>query len=732
MKYKSIFFIAAAVLVFFYKPVFLGFKIFYYDMSLMLYPYMEFSTHLIKKGVFPAWNPYLFCGFPIFAANQAGIFYPIYLIFRFLFNPADMYSASIIFHFFIMTLFTYFLIRELKLNRTVSLFGAISFGFSGFMTAHHFNIGIISARSWIPLILLFFFKYKKSGNPMFALAAGIILFIQLLIGHPQPSFNTIVFILLFSTASFIFENKKKIDELKKIFIFIFIFTFIGIGLSAIQILPTYEFSKTIERTQGDRYNFMVMRSMPVYNILNLVYPDFAGNPCENSYIGKEGYDEFTIYYGIISLWLSIIAVRYLWKTENNIKLFTVLSFIVLLFGLGGNTPIFKILYYIPGFKLFRAPARFLLFFELFMCILASYGFNFILLNNFVKSKRFKFLTLLFTVFFFGFSIIMFTTGTRLKTSFNKIIAGEFQKKNRLPENSGWLSKISVNPKRVDIEYFTGKVSRLIEGYKSTGIIMFLIYFSVFILLFHNFDLQIKKYLIILLLISELFVFFQRNVPAIDKKFFETVPETVKYLKEYDTGFYRVYSWNRGMMYYDLKKSSGLNNDFSDYYNLMNFIPEDLASLYRIFGFWGYDTMISRRLAEYRSMLLKNNFQLLKIAGVKYVITDIEIPVLETIKKLGKQTFIQRVENVLPQFYIANKIIVKDKSQILDLIIKNDFDYQNCVVIEKNCGITDFSEKSINTVIKNIKWSFDETSLEVDNPNEKPVMLIFNDSYYHCL
>ncbi|MBP7654731.1 YfhO family protein, partial [Candidatus Dependentiae bacterium] len=42
----------------------------------------------------------------------------------------------------------------------------------------------------------------------------------------------------------------------------------------------------------------------------------------------------------------------------------------------------------------------------------------------------------------------------------------------------------------------------------------------------------------------------------------------------------------------------------------------------------------------------------------------------------------------------------------------------------------FSEKSINTVIKNIKWSFDETSLEVDNPNEKPVMLIFNDSYYH--
>ena len=746
MKIKAFLFLSCITALFFYKTIFFGLRIFYYDMSLMLYPYMEYASAALKQGLLPGWNPYLFCGFPILAANQSGVFYPVYLILRFLFDTPDMYSVSVIIHFFIMIFSAFLLIREYKLSGLVSAFGAISFGFSGFMTVHHFNIGIISARSWIPLLLLFFLKFKKTNNIKYAVCAGIILFFQLLTGHPQPSFNAIVFIFLYFTISHFFDSKKISQTLKKTFIFIFFTGFIGIGLSSFQIFPTFEFSKTVERTQGDRYGFMVMRSMPPYNILNLFYPEYAGNPCENSYVGAEGYDEFTIYFGIISLCLSFIAVIYLWKTNINIRILSILAFLALLFGLGGYTPVFKILYYIPGFKLFRAPSRFLLFFELFMCILASFGFDYILKNNYIKSKFLKILVLFFILFFLMFSLSANIFGDKIKFEFNKLISGEYQSNAKNNNNYNLLSKISVNPKRVDAGYFTGKFNRLIEGYKTSGILFFAVYSAAFIILFFPFNLFIKKYLILTLLIFELFVFFQKNVPLTEKKYFTKIPETVRYLKNKNNGFYRIYSWNRGLMYYDLKKSEGLNNGLSEYERLLNYIPEDQASLYRMFGFWGYDTMISRRLAKYRTGILKNNFNLLKIAGIKYIITDSEIKDLKTEKKFDGKLFILEIENPAPQFYFVNSISLKNENDAFDSISADTFDYTKCAVIEldktyaQQNGINqinsllnpakiNFSETVENVKIKKVRRRSDYTTLEIENPNKNPVLLVFNDSYY---
>jgi len=714
-------------------------------MSLMLYPYMEYASAALKQGLLPGWNPYLFCGFPILAANQAGVFYPVYLILRFLFDAPDMYSAAVALHFFIMIFSAYLLVREYKLNRLAAAFGAISFGFGGFMTVHHFNIGIISARAWIPLLLLFFLKFKNANNIKYAVFAGIILFFQLLIGHPQPSFNAIVFIFLYFAVSHFFESQKILSSLKKTFIFIFLVGFIGIGLSSFQLIPTFEFSKTVERTQGDRYGFMVMRSMPPYNILNLFYPEYAGNPCENSYVGTEGYDEFTIYFGIISLCLSLITIRYLWKNNIAVRILATLALIALLLGFGGYTPLFKILYHIPGFKLFRAPSRFLLFFELFMCILASFGFDYILKNNFIKSKFLKIFVLSFAVFFLLFSLLTNIYGDKIKFEFNKIIAGAYQSNGKNNQSSGLLSKISVNPKRVDAGYFTGKFNRLIEGYKTSGVFFFAVYSAAFIILFFPFNPHIKKYLILTLLIFELFVFFQKNVPMAKKKFFTRIPETVSYLKNKEIGFYRIYSWNRGLMYYDLKKSGGLNNGLSEYERLLNFIPEDQASLYRMFGFWGYDTMISRRLAKYRTGILKNNFNLLKIAGIKHIITDSEIKGLKTGTKFDGNIFIQEIENTAPQFYFVNRITLKNENDAFETISDANFDHTKCAVIEldkttvsndidDNNSIINpsniiFSETVENVKIKKIQWKSDYTSLEIENPNGKPVLLVFNDSYY---
>ena len=160
MKKYTVLLLALIVVIFFTPAIFFNKRIFQYDMSLMLYPYLEFSGEMLNSGRLPGWNPYLFCGFPLLAANQAGVFYPFYLFGHFIFQTFDLYTFTIIFHFFLNLSFTYLFLSVFELSRFARIFGALAFAFGGFMTAHHSNIGIICARSWLPLILYLYFIFN--------------------------------------------------------------------------------------------------------------------------------------------------------------------------------------------------------------------------------------------------------------------------------------------------------------------------------------------------------------------------------------------------------------------------------------------------------------------------------------------------------------------------------------------------------------------------------------------
>ena len=51
--------------------------------------YMEFVARSIRHGMLPLWNPYILCGFPMYADCQATLFSPFNLLFLFM----DLYPA---------------------------------------------------------------------------------------------------------------------------------------------------------------------------------------------------------------------------------------------------------------------------------------------------------------------------------------------------------------------------------------------------------------------------------------------------------------------------------------------------------------------------------------------------------------------------------------------------------------------------------------------------------------
>ena len=113
---------SAALLTFFFTAL-----LFFYDLFGARYllterdlgPYFIpprfFWVESIKRGDFPLWNPYQFCGHPFFANPQYAICYPLNSLFLLL--PFDSaFNSIIIIHFFLGGVFTYLLLRDLAVD----------------------------------------------------------------------------------------------------------------------------------------------------------------------------------------------------------------------------------------------------------------------------------------------------------------------------------------------------------------------------------------------------------------------------------------------------------------------------------------------------------------------------------------------------------------------------------------------------------------------------------------
>ncbi len=125
------------------------------DLGLYFIPPRFFWVESIKHGCFPLWNPYQFSGHPFFANPQHALLYPLNGLFFLL--PFDVaFNAIIILHFFLGGLFTYLLLRDLKINATGSLISGLTFMLSGYLLSVHSLLTIFLSSVWTPLIIMFF------------------------------------------------------------------------------------------------------------------------------------------------------------------------------------------------------------------------------------------------------------------------------------------------------------------------------------------------------------------------------------------------------------------------------------------------------------------------------------------------------------------------------------------------------------------------------------------------
>ncbi|MFZ4590128.1 MAG: hypothetical protein ACOYN6_03960, partial [Ignavibacteria bacterium] len=360
----------------FFRELLTGSAYLFDDFIEQYYPGKFMSSVMLSKGIFPFWNPYVFSGMPFFADLQIAVLYPFNFALT-LFVKNDKLSAlaiqnSIIIHYLLTSVFTFYLAKHFKLSGLFSLLFALLFTYSSYMMVHMIHMPLVEAATWFPLFFLLWLKFVKTHKYYYPLLAGLVMAVCILAGYPQVPFFNFFFIgiytLFISYESF---KTKDIKSIVTLFVGLAITVLLTLGLSAFQLLPTMEFIGLSNRASFD-YNFAKQGSMHIYDYITLIIPKFFGVWSGNEKIvdirywstHQEGPWMFSVANVFVSTLVILLfypSLKYFFKEKKHLTLAYFSLFIIgfsFLFSLGGNFFFHKLMYdFVPFFSRFRNPAH---------------------------------------------------------------------------------------------------------------------------------------------------------------------------------------------------------------------------------------------------------------------------------------------------------------------------------------------------------------------------------------
>jgi len=353
------------------------------DLSWMHYPRHIFAAAEWLAGRVPLWDPYQHAGLPFLAESQVGALYPFSAVFLSPFSPSLELSAFILLHFTLAAGFTFALARRLGLAVAPAVVAGLSFGFGGFLMAQVANLNIMTGAVWLPLILLGLIEATRRRSWPAALLAGLPLALQIFTAQPQIVFYSLLtaagYTLYRLVADFFGQNSARRGDtgyaLRTATLALAVVVS-GLLLAAPQWLATLELQQLSVRSQEKGLGFLTRNSLPPVMLLNLLLPGIFGNNVVG-FSGGDPFQEDFIYIGLMPLLLLFFSPAQ--RHRREFWFFMGLLAGGLLLALGGHTPLYQlVIQHLPGFALFRIPARWLMVVNLALAVLAGWGFQTVL------------------------------------------------------------------------------------------------------------------------------------------------------------------------------------------------------------------------------------------------------------------------------------------------------------------------------------------------------------------
>ncbi|MCL6452285.1 MAG: YfhO family protein [Alicyclobacillus sp.] len=348
----------------------------YDDLTRLNAPQRMLLAWSLRHLQIPLWNPFSFGGQPFLAAGQSGPLYPPNWLYALL-PIVTALKWSYALHTLFAAVGCYLVSWHVTRRRLAGVISGVCFPASGFMLGHQVHTQMFDAISWLPLLLYLLLRVFDDGRWRFALGLALCGALEVYAGHPQMSFFACLFLGLTALGLLLLGRwPHRLRALGRTLVA----AALAACLSAAQWLPTVALVLYSDREQVPSW-FLLSLSMPLKGLLQLLTPFSAGGGYAGPFTvqqfaseyGFQTFWELTSYAGITALVLAATAALCQLRRHPLVPILTVAGILFGAFSVGYHGIFPTLLTNLPGFDLFRVPARYIGLTDLSISLLAGIG-----------------------------------------------------------------------------------------------------------------------------------------------------------------------------------------------------------------------------------------------------------------------------------------------------------------------------------------------------------------------
>lgn len=356
------------------------------DILHYFYPYRDFAADALRAGHIPLWNPFIFNGAPFLANPQAAVLYPLHWPLIWLPATKQIYWSAAL-HTWLLGLGGYVLMRGWRYGFWSAMTTGVVLAGSGFYGGLIGHINQMNGAAWLPWSVLVLEWATRAdvadparrawGRRLTATGLlGLLVALMLLAGHTQTVYINLFGLGVWAVWPLVSRAtlREPWAQVRAVLPGLGVYAggvLLGAALSAPQLLPTLELSDLGLRSGGLSYGEASSFSLKPLHLPWTLLPSY-GLADLSVVFETLGYTEFVAYVGLIGLGLGVVGA---WRGRGRARTFGLLFAAMGFFLAAGrwNPAYFVLFKIVPGFDLFRAPARWMMLYTLGVAVLSGVG-----------------------------------------------------------------------------------------------------------------------------------------------------------------------------------------------------------------------------------------------------------------------------------------------------------------------------------------------------------------------
>ena len=317
-----------------------------YDIEGFHLPLIAYVARCVREHILPLWDPYTYCGVPIHSDLQAQLFYPLTWISIVLGNLSASHKLFywiewlVPLHMMLAGLFTFWLLKYLRLPTVFALFGGTVYQLSGFFASQAQHLGAVCCAAWLPLVLLCLWKLSHAVTARWTAILALASSLSVLSGSTAATAVVLGAAGMIVIARALHVRGKRWKFVAAVAAGLVL----AGGLSAIQLVPTTQLiSQSIasERPQAAG----IGGGLPLESLASLLAPNYyhVFTPFDSSKFKLNANFTFLyIYCGIVPVVLLFLSPFL--RRAAHARLFASLALLSAIWMLGGHTPMYRVVF----------------------------------------------------------------------------------------------------------------------------------------------------------------------------------------------------------------------------------------------------------------------------------------------------------------------------------------------------------------------------------------------------